>query len=564
MSQTTDFDAIVVGSGISGGWAAKELAERGLRVLVLERGRIVRHGKDYPTEHIRPWELPGGGETPRGLYSQDYPVQSACYAFDETSRQFFNNDRLNPYLSGPEPFYWIRGDQVGGRSLTWANQCYRWSDLDFEANRRDGYGIDWPIRYRDIEPWYRHVESFAGISGEALGLPQLPDSVFQPPMALNVAEKRVKQALEEHYEDRCMTIGRVSILTEAIGERRACHYCGPCYRGCSVGSYFSSQSCTLPAAEKTGRLTLKPDCVVTGLDYDARTSRVSGVLVADTHTGERRRYDAKLVFLCASTVGSLQILLNSRSEAFPNGLANASGTLGRYLMDHTIGSGAAGFIPGLDDRTVRGWRPNGIYVPRFRNLDGQDKDLGFLRGYGFQGGARRMDWGSMASAVPGFGVGLKQALRGPGPWLMMFTGFGECLPYRDNRVSLAADKPDRFGVPQVRFDFRFGENEKKMCGDMVEQAAGMLSVAGAVNIREFDVPAVGGLAIHEMGGARMGRDPGDSVLNQWNQAHGIANLFVTDGACMTSASCVNPSLTYMALTARATNYAADRLAEGAI
>lgn len=557
-----EFDAIVVGSGITGGWAAKELTERGLKVLMLERGRMVRHGKDYPTEHIRPWELPFGGKPLRELYADDYAVQSNNYAFNETSRHFYNNDRLNPYVHDPKQFNWFRGDQVGGRSLTWANQCYRWSDLDFEANKRDGHGIDWPLRYKDLEPWYSHVEEYAGISGESLGLPQLPDSVFQLPMPLNVMERRVKGTIEGHYDDRVMTIGRTSILTEPKGERRACHYCGPCYRGCSVGSYFSTQSCTLPAAEKTGRLTLKADTVVAGLEYDAKLRRVTGVQVVDANTRERSVYRAKTVFLCASAVGSLQILLNSQSDAFPRGLANSSGTLGQYLMDHTIASGAIATMPGLEDRTTRGWRPNGIYVPRFRNLQGKDEDASFMRGYGFQGSASRPGWQTVHSKIPGFGADLKQALRGPGPWVMMLLGFGECLPYQRNQVSLAHSELDRLGIPQVKFDFSFGDNEEKMRLDMVAQAEEMLRVAGGDEIHGFVTPSVGGDAIHEMGGARMGRDPGESVLNQWCQSHDVPNLFVTDGACMTSSSCVNPSLTYMALTARAAHYAADRLAEG--
>lgn len=562
--QPTDFDAIVVGSGITGGWAAKELTERGLRVLMLDRGRMVRHGKDYPTEHIAPWEIPDGGKPQRALYASDYPVQSTSYAFNETSRHFWNNDRLNPYVQDSSQFNWLRGDQVGGRSLTWANQCYRWSDLDFEANQRDGHGIDWPIRYRDLEPWYSHVERFAGISGEALDLPQLPDSVFQPPMAMNVMERHTKKAIEEHFDNRVMTIGRASILTEPKGERRACHYCGPCYRGCSVGSYFSTQSCTLPAAEKTGKLTLLADSVVAGLDYDADSGRITGVRVVDANSKQRKTYTAKLVFLCASAIGSLQILLNSSSAAFPRGLANSSVTLGQYLMDHTYGSGAFAMMPGHEDRTVRGWRPNGVYIPRFRNLDGQDEDAGFLRGYGFQGRAMRPDWRAMLPRVPGFGVNLKYALRGPGPWFMYLGGFGECLPYRKNQVSLASGKPDRFGVPQVTFSFSFGDNEDNMRKDMVARAEEMLKVAGGQNIQSFIQPSVGGDAIHEMGGARMGSDPGNSVLNKWSQAHDVPNLFVTDGACMTSSSCVNPSLTYMAMTARAANYAADQLASGTL
>ncbi len=565
MTETTaQFDAIVIGSGITGGWAAKELTERGLKVLMLDRGRMVEHGKDYTWEHVPPWKIPFGGKPLRDLYEQDYPVQSELYAFNETTRRYFNNDRDNPYIYEPGAFNWYRADVVGGRSLLWGRQVYRWSDLDFGANKRDGHGIDWPIRYKDIAPWYSHVEKFIGVSGQKENLPQLPDSEFQPPMEMNVVEKDVKAKIEKHYPDRKMTIGRVAVLTEPLPGRASCHYCGPCERGCSAGAYFSTQSSTLPAARKTGNLTLKSDCVVAGIDFDPKTRRATGVRVIDANTGDRSTYTGKLVFLCASTVGSTQILLNSRSAAFPNGLANSSGVLGHNLMDHTIGTGAVGFIQGFADRTTYGRRPNGIYIPRFRNVNGQDEGVGFVRGYGYQGQAVRIGGSGMAGKVPGFGVGLKQALRDPGPWMMLLTGFGECLPYDANRIVLEDSKPDRFGIPQVRFEFRFGENERNMLADISSQAQEMLVSAGAVNIMPMSREPVGGEAIHEMGTARMGNDPKDSVLNAWNQAHDVPNLFVTDGACMTSASCVNPSLTYMALTARATDYAARQLSAGAI
>jgi choline dehydrogenase-like flavoprotein len=562
--QATEFDAIVIGSGITGGWAAKELTERGLKVLMLERGRQLEHGKDYPTEHIKPWELDFAGKPQRDLHASDYAIQRKKYAFDDTTRHFWNNDRLNPYLHENGQFHWFRGDQVGGRSLTWANQCYRWSDLDFTANLQDGNGIDWPIRYADLKPWYDHVESFAGISGEALGLPQLPDGIFQPPMELNVMERRVKAAIEAHYTDRVMTIGRASILTRPIGERRACHYCGPCYRGCSVGSYFSTQSCTLPAAEKTGRLTLLPDSVVASLDYSAERNRISAVRVINTRSGEKQRYTARLVFLCASAVASVQIMLNSVSKEFPAGMANSSGVLGRYLMDHTTATGAFALMPGMLERTVRGHRPNGIYIPRFRNVKEREENLGFSRGYGFQGSAQRIGWQQMHSSIPGFGADYKRALRAPGPWVMFLLGFGECLPYQDNRVTTVASKADRFGIPQVKVEFQYGDNEQNMRKDIAAQAEEMLKIAGGEMVLPFITQSVCGDAIHEMGGARMGSDPGASVLNAWCQSHDVPNLFVTDGACMTSSSCVNPSLSYMALTARAAHYAADQLGTGHI
>lgn len=564
MTTNPQFDAIVIGSGVSGGWAAKELTEKGLKVLMLDRGRMVEHGKDYPTEHMPPWKIPFRGKRLRELYAEDYPVQSQLYVFNETTRHFFSTDKEHPYVYEPGGFLWYRPEVVGGRSLLWGRQVYRWSDLDFEANKRDGHGIDWPIRYRDLAPWYSHVEKFIGVSGQAEHLPHLPDSEFLPPMEMTVAEKHVKRGIEQHYSDRIMTIGRVAVITRPHNGRGACHYCGPCERGCSVGAYFSTQSSTLPSARATGNLTLKSDSVVESIDYDPETRRASGVRVIDARTGERMVYTGRIVFLCASTVGSTQILLNSRSASFPNGLANSSGVLGHYLMDHTLGTGAAGMVPGYLDKVMLGNRPNGIYIPRFRNLDGQDEDADFLRGYGYQGGSMRMGWQAMSGQIPGFGAEYKHALRNPGPWMMFLTGFGECLPYRDNRIVLDERKRDRFGIPQVRFHFDFRENEEKMRLDIARQGEEMLKAAGLTNTSSFIHHSKGGEGIHEMGTARMGDDPRESVLNRWNQAHDVPNLFVTDGSCMTSASCVNPSLTYMALTARAVDYAVKQLSAGAI
>ena len=564
MTEQTQFDAIVIGSGMTGGWAAKELTEQGLKVLMLDRGRMVEHVRDYKTEHRPPWQVPFRGKPLRDLYADEYFVQSQNYAFDENTRHFYNNDRDNPYIYDPEQFIWFRADVVGGKSLLWARQVYRWCDLDFKANKQDGHGIDWPIRYHDLAPWYSHVEEFIGVSGQAENLPQLPDSEFLPPMEMNVVEKHVKTKIERHFPGRNMTIGRAAVLTRPHKGRGACHYCGPCERGCSVGAYFSTQSSTLPAARQTGNLTLKPDSVVAAIDYDPSTRRASGVRVIDTHTRVGTTYTAKLVFLCASTVGSTQVLLNSKSESFPNGLANSSGVLGHYLMDHTYATGAMGVFPGYEDKVTYGNRPNGIYIPRFRNLDGQDEEVDFLRGYGYQGGAGRLGWSSMADRIPGFGAEFKQALRTPGPWVMSLAGFGECLPYAHNRMELDARKTDRFGIPQVRFHFQFGENEDNMRRDIARQAEAMLKRAGARNTESWITQSIGGVAIHEMGTARMGEDPGQSVLNRWNQAHEVPNLFVTDGSCMTSNSCVNPSLTFMALTARATDHAVKQFREGAI
>ncbi len=564
MNENTQFDAIVVGSGVTGGWAAKELTEKGLKVLMLDRGRMVEHGKDYKGEHMAPWDVPFRGKPIRDLYEKDYRIQQSQYAFGETTRHFYNNDRLNPYLNDAKEFLWYRAGVVGGKSLLWGRQVYRWSDLDFEANKKDGHGIDWPIRYKDIAPWYSYVEKYIGVSGQAENLPQLPDSEFLPPMEMNCVEKDFKQRLESSYDDRMMTIGRVAIITKPHNNRAPCHYCGPCHRGCAAGAYFSTQSSTLPAARATGNLTLLSDCVVESVEYDAKTQRATGVRVIDANTLEKTEYSAKLVFLCASALATTQILMNSKSDTFRKGLGNRSGALGHYLMDHTYASGAVGLFPGLhDDKVEYGNRPNGIYIPRFRNVSGQD-DVDFVRGYNYQGGAMRMGVTGQAMSTSGFGKDFKESLRKPGPWMMYLGGFGECLPYKKNRMELVEKKKDRYGIPQIKFHFEFQENEHKINQDIVNQGEDMLRKAGAQHVSSFQGKMPGGAAIHEMGTARMGHDPKESVLNKWNQMHDVPNVFVTDGACMTSASCVNPSLTFMALTARAVDYAVDQLSSGAI
>jgi choline dehydrogenase-like flavoprotein len=559
-----DFDAIVVGSGISGGWAAKELTEKGLKVLVLERGKPLEHGSGYLGEHAPDWKLPYQGMRPRELYEQEYPVQSRVYAFSETNRQFWNNDRENPYVRNEDkPFLWARANVVGGRSLLWGRQSYRFSEQDFGANAADGYGIPWPVSYKDIAPWYSHVERFAGINGAAEGLPQLPDGEFQKPMPWYALETTIKQRLAKTAPDITLTSARTAILTEDLPGRSACHYCGPCHRGCSSGSYFSSQSSTLPAARATGNLTLKANAVVERLEHDPQTGRIARVHVIDSVSGERSTYSAKLFFLCASTVASTQILLNSASEAFPTGLANRSGVLGRYLMDHPLGFSGMGVFMDHMDRDHHGNRPTGLYIPRFRNLDGQDEDADFLRGYGFQTMTMRMGWTS-GMKKPGIGAAYKESMRRPGPWIFIMSGFTECLPREKNRVFLSK-QPDRFGIPQVAFDFTWSDNEVNARRDAGRQAERILKAAGAAHIMpgnpNMSEPGEG---IHEMGTARMGDDPAQSVLNKYNQAHDVPNLFVTDGSFMTSSSCVNPSLTYMAFTARAADYAARQLAEGAI
>jgi len=551
------FDAIVVGSGISGGWAAKELCERGLRTLVLEAGRPIDPARDY-VEHVPPWEVRFRGKGDRKALERDQPIQKRCYACNEYSGKFFVNDRDNPYTFDPgKPFHWIRGRQVGGRSIMWGRQVYRWSDLDFEANAKDGFGADWPIRYADIAPWYDYVEETIGVSGAKLGLAQLPDGKFLPPMPLNCAEQVVQEAVARRFGgERVVTIGRCAVITVPHGGRAACHYCGPCERGCVTRSYFSSVSVTLPLAQATGRLTLRPYSVVHSVIYDEKKDRAVGVRVIDAQTREPLEFHARVVFLCASALESTRLLLNSVTPRFPTGLANSSGELGKNVMDHCMGGGARGTIPGMEDRTVHGRRPNGIYVPRFRNVATAHPD--FLRGYGFQGGADREGW-TRGENLPGFGVEFKRTLRTPAPWRFSFYGFGECLPRPTNYVELDPDTKDAWGIPALRIHCEWSDNERKVLKDMSVSAAEMLEAAGAKEVEPFVDDNAPGLTIHEMGTARMGRDPKTSVLNAWNQCHDVKNLFVTDGACMTSSACQNPSITYMALTARAVAHAVEQM-----
>ncbi|HUA14732.1 MAG TPA: GMC family oxidoreductase [Verrucomicrobiae bacterium] len=560
MSEETTYDAIVVGSGITGGWAAKELTEKGLKTLVLEAGRPIVPEQDY-VEHVPTWEMKFRGLGDRRRLQEDQPIQSTCYACDEWSSKFFVSDKDHPYTTEPgKPYRWIRGRQVGGRSIMWGRQSYRWSDLDFEANLRDGIAVDWPIRYADIAPWYDYVEEFAGICGEALGLPQLPDSKFLPPMELNCAEKVVREAIARHFGgERILTIGRAAILTQDHLGRAACHYCGPCERGCITRSYFSSLNATLPAAEKTGRLTLRPFSIVHSLRFDSNMRTIAGVRVIDANSRAAIEFRAKVVFLCASTLESVRILLNSSTTEFPNGLANSSGELGRNVMDHIMSSGAEAVIPGNEDRVELGRRPNGVYVPRFRNVKTKSPD--FLRGYGCQGSGYRQGW-ERGILQTGFGASFKKSISRPGPWRVGLYGFGECLPDRTNYVELDKNTVDAWGIPTLKMHCAWGKNEEAMRKDMQITAAEMLAAAGGRDIEivmDEDPP---GFAIHEMGAARMGRDPKTSVLNAHNRAHDVKNLFITDGGAMASSSCVNPSLTYMALTARACDYAVRQMKRG--
>ena len=448
ISNTTknEFDAIVVGSGISGGWAAKELCESGLKTLVLERGRMVKHIEDYPTMHKDPWDLPHSGKTPSEIVEKHYSKQSR-WGFDETNRHFYNKDSEHDY-DEIKPFDWIRGKQIGGRSLIWGRQTYRWSDLDFEANAKDGYGVDWPIRYKDIAPWYSHVEKFIGVSGEALNLPQLPDSEFLPPMELNCLEEHVKNTLSDRYDDRIMTIGRVAHITKGNKEgagRSACQFRNRCTRGCPFGSYFSSNSSTLPYAEATGNLTLRPDSIISEVIYDPKTQKATGVRVIDVHTKEVVEFKSKIIFLCASAMASTAILMQSKSDRFPNGMGNDSGELGHNIMDHQLGSGASGRFDGFEDQYYTGRRPNGFYIPRFRNLGPQSEKVDFLRGYGYQGGASRGDW-SEVIAEHSYGKALKKEIIEPGNWKIGMGGFGEVLPYHENKMTLNYDKLDQYGI----------------------------------------------------------------------------------------------------------------------
>ena len=557
-SSSLDFDAIVVGSGISGGWAAKELTEKGLRTLVLEAGPPIVPARDY-VEHVQAYSLPYRGYGNLRKLREQQPIQSLTGSCNEWSSKFFVDDRENPYHNDPDkPFAWIRGRHVGGRSIMWGRQVYRWSDLDFEANAREGLGVDWPLRYADIAPWYSYVEKFIGVSGQAEGLAHLPDGEFLPPMQLNCAELQVQEAMARRWRrERLLTIGRCAVLTRPHQGRAACHYCGPCERGCITHSYFSSIGSTLPAAAATGRLTLRPNSVVAQVMYDERTDRATGVRAVDAATMQPLEFRSRLIFLCASALESARILLNSKTARFPTGLANSSGELGRNLMDHPFGAGANGTLPGMEDRKTFGNRPNGIYVPRFRNVT--HKHPRFVRGYGFQGGAARRDWGRGAT-TPGFGAQFKNALlKSLGPWSLWLGGWGECLPRPDNLVALHPTLKDKWGVPALHIQCTWGPNELAILKDVQVTAAEILEAAGAKDIETFNDELPPGLCIHEMGTARMGRDPKTSVLNGWNQSHDVPNLFVTDGACMASSGNQNPSITYMALTARACDHAVEQL-----
>jgi choline dehydrogenase-like flavoprotein len=552
------YDAIVIGSGISGGWAAKELTERGLKTIMLERGRNFEHIKDYKTANKAPWEFEHRGNVTQAQ-RHHRPAISRNWGAQEAVMDYWVDEQEAPYAE-VKPFNWWRSYQLGGRSILWGRQSYRWSDLDFEANAKDGWAIDWPIRYKDLAPWYTHAEKFAGISGSMEGLPQLPDGHFLPPMDMNWVERDVAASIKKKF-GRHMIIGRAANLTAAIPGRTKCQFRNRCWEGCPFGGYFSTQSSTLPAALATGNLTVRPQSIVTKILYDKDSKRAKGVEVLDAETNKTYEFYAKVVFVNASALNSAWVLMNSATEIWPDGLGSSSGELGHNIMDHHYNLGASGVMEGYEDKYFYGRRANGIYLARFANLFGDKRD--YLRGFGYQGGASRQGW-SREIAELNIGAKYKDALSEPGAWQMGLSGFGELLPYHENKITLDKERKDKWGLPILSMDAEIKDNERKMRVDIVNEAKAMLEMAGVKNIETHDRGHNVGDGIHEMGTARMGHDPKTSVLNKNNQVWDAMNVFVTDGACMTSAACQNPSLTYMALTARAANFAADELKKGNI
>ncbi|WP_209331979.1 GMC oxidoreductase [Lunatimonas salinarum] len=549
------YDAIVVGSGISGGWAAKELTEKGLKVLLLERGPMVEHVKDYKTATLSPWEVPHRGRRTVEML-ENHPNLRRDYVLNELNLDWWAHESDSPYVE-KKPFTWFRGYQVGGRSLLWGRQSYRWADEDFEANLKQGIAVDWPIRYRDLAPWYSYVEKFAGIAGSKDNLPILPDGDFMPPFPLNCVEEDVAKRIKDSFKgERAMVHARVANITQPLPGRPGCQYRNKCSLGCPFGGYFSTQSSTLPAAVATGNLTLRPWSIVNRLVYDKDTKRATGVEIVDGETNEVIEFDAKIIFLCASALNSTAILMRSATDVWPEGLGSSSGELGHNVMDHHFRLGANGLVEGYEDKYYYGRRPGGFYIPRYRNLGNEKRD--YVRGFGYQGGASRSGWSRNVAELQ-FGAPMKNALTEPGPWSIGMTAFGEILPYHENTVKLSKTEKDKWGMYVLEMDAEIKENEKKMRVDMMNDAAEMLEAAGVKNINTYDNGYTFGQGIHEMGTARMGRDPKTSVLNGDNQVWDAKNVFVTDGAAMTSAAAQNPSLTYMAMTARAANFAVEEL-----
>ncbi|MFD1817591.1 Choline dehydrogenase [Pseudarcicella hirudinis] len=557
------FDAIVVGSGISGGWAAKELTDKGLRTLVLERGRDVKHITDYPTTMMNPWEFEHLGQLPKAIKDAN-PIVSRCYAFNEDAAHFFVKDAEHPYVQ-EKPFDWIRGYQVGGKSLMWARGTQRWSEQDFDGPARDGFAVDWPIRYADLAPWYSHVEKFAGISGNRDGIPQLPDGEFLPPHEMSCVEKHFSEQTAKHYNNtRPIIIGRCAHLTKPQPihyqqGRGQCQNRSLCQRGCPYGGYFSSNSSTLPWAQKSGKMTLQPDSVVHSIIFDEKKNKATGVRVIDAHTNQMTEYYAKIIFLNAATMNTNLILLNSKSHRFPTGFGNDNGLLGKYLAFHNFRTTISAEYEGFLDSTSEGIRPNSSYIPRFRNFFKQETD--FLRGYAAGFGSTRM----LDNDLSGIGEDLKTNLTAKkyGNWRVGSHMMGETIPKESNYVTLDSNLKDTWGIPQLKISVSYDDNDEKMIVDFHEQMTEMLTKAGFKNVKTHDVPSKApGLDIHEMGGVRMGKDPKTSMLNKWNQFHNCKNVFVTDGACMTSTSTQNPSLTFMAITARAADHAVKELRKG--
>ena len=552
------YDAIVVGSGISGGWAAKELTEKGLKVLMLERGRDIKHVKDYVNATKEAWDYPHRGKRTQEMI-KEYPVLKRDYPLNESNLDYWASDKDSPYTE-VKRFDWFRGYHMGGRSLMWGRQSYRLSDFDFEANLKDGVAVDWPVRYKDIAPWYDYVEKFAGISGSRDGLAQLPDGQFMPAMDMTIVEKDVAARIKDHYKGkRAMIIGRTANITEPLPGRTNCQYRNKCWLGCPFGAYFSTQSSTLPAAQKTGNLTVRPLSIVTKILYDNDKKRATGVEVLDGENNKTYTYNAKIIFLNASTLNSAWVLMNSATDVWQGGLGSSSGELGHNIMDHHLGVGAGGRVEGYEDKYTFGRRANGIYIPRYQNLFGDKRD--YLRGFGYQGGGSREGYNHSAEEIS-LGVGLKEALSEPGSWTMNIGGFGETLPYHENFVTLDKTKKDKWGLNVLSMDIEYKENEKKMRKDMLADAIEMLEAAGVKDVKGREGDGTLGRGIHEMGSARMGRDAKTSVVNSFNQMWDAPNVFVTDGSFMTSAACVNPSLTYMAFTARAADYAVSELKKG--
>ena len=557
IKESSTYDAIVIGSGISGGWAAMELCRKGLKTLLLERGRDVKHIVDYPTANLSPWDFKYGPNHTMEEQTRN-PIQSS--SSDPSNKHFFADDINHPYIQ-EKPFTWIRGYQVGGRSLTWGRQCYRLSDLDFDANAKEGIAVDWPIRYKDIAPWYSYVESFIGVSGNKEGLPQLPDGEFLSPMELNCIEKHLGESIRKNNHDRLLTIARVANLTRGWDNRGPCQYRNLCSRGCPFGGYFSSNSSTIPAAMATGNLTLRPFSIVSEILYDEQKQRAKGVRIIDAVTNEMHEFYSNIVFVNASTIATAGILLNSTSSRFPNGFGNDSGQVGHNLMDHHSTAGAGGAHDGFTGLYYKGRRPSGFLIPRFRNLR-EGENLKFKRGYNVQGHGERQEWSDKVYGLNGFGADFKAQLTTPGPWTVWMAGWGECLPDYNNKISLDQTSKDKWGLPVIKIDFSFNDNEHEMMKDIQNTSAEMLEKAGFRDIDVFNYHKSGGSTVHEMGTARMGHDPKTSVLNRHNQMHAAKNVFITDGSCMTSSASQNPSLTYMALTARACQFVIEQLKNG--